>query len=816
MKKGFLSKLGLATLVAMASVLGTSQPQVNAAPMKDAQVNLTQPDGQVIQCYASGDEFYNYLHDVKGRAILKDEKTGYYVYGKYVKDEILPSRERVTKEKTESLQDIENDSRININDVEYPKDEIEKQREMLNANVSTKSTKNIGKLNNIVIFIKFSDQYEITRNFSTYDRQFNSENQASLNNYYKEASYNKLDINTTFYPKPQGDKVLSYTDSHPRSYYANVPDNERGMREQTLLKNAVDSVKNQIPQDLNVDSDNDGKVDNVCFIIKGATTGWSSLLWPHKWNMFYQDARINGKKIDTYNFQLEDFIGDNGIGVLSHEMFHTLGAPDLYHYNYDGKVAVGPWDVMDQTKSIPQSMGTYMKMYYGKWMDNIQEINKPGKYSVSKIGNSNNNSYIIKSPNSNKEYFVVEYRKKERLYESNLPGEGLLVYRINTAFQGRGNASGNDEVYLYRPYGTLNAVGDLSKAALGYTKININSNELFLSNGMDSGISLQNVNVSGDTANFNVVINGETGDGDNKETAYLGEKFNFTFKGYADKVFGELGLDLANKNAKFDIKGIMPHYYFEDSYASLLIRDSEGNTVYTKDFTGNEVNEALVEDIPIQIGDYITVKHREPDNRLLITNTENKLQLEKGSNITYKITNTGLEKTSEDEIEKLPLKYAVNFDDTKTITGDMEITGECVSGKKITNIELYVNGGKYIDAERSALNDTQKKYVGYDLSQGAFKLKLYCSAWADYNYSYKIIATEEDGQKTTLKEGTLIVKKQTGGTDTEKVSEWKPGTTYKVGDLVTYKGNKYKCRQAHRAIVSWEPEITLALWSIVY
>lgn len=477
-------------------------------------MKLTQPDGQIIQCYASGDEFYNYLHDSNGRAIVKDEKTGYYVYGKYVKDKVQPSRERVTKGNIETLKQIDTDSKVNMKDVKAPKDEIEKQRELLNANNPVQRTKNIGQLNNIVIFIKFSDQDEITRDISTYDKQFNSNDQASLNNYYKEASYNKLDVNTTFYPRPKGDKVLSYTDSHPRSYYTNVPQNERAAREQTLLKNAVDSVKSEIPSGLNVDSDNDGKVDNVCFIIKGATTGWSSLLWPHKWNMFYQDVRINGKKIDTYNFQLEDFIGDNGIGVLSHEMFHTLGAPDLYHYNNDGKVAVGPWDVMDQTASIPQSMGAYMKMYYGKWLNNINEINKLGKYSINKIGTEANNSYIIKSPNSNKEYFVVEYRKNEGRYESNLPGEGLLVYRINTAFQGRGNSSSNDEVYVYRPNGSLNNTGDISKAAFAYNKTSINSKELFLSDGSDSGISLKNINVSGNTANFDVVINGQTAGGE--------------------------------------------------------------------------------------------------------------------------------------------------------------------------------------------------------------------------------------------------------------------------------------------------------------
>ncbi|SFB36868.1 M6 family metalloprotease domain-containing protein [Clostridium frigidicarnis] len=685
MKRKLLSKV-LLTAFAVTGVLAIHEINVSAAPIKDAQINLTQPNGQAIECYASGDEFYNYLHDSNGRAIVKDEKTGYYVYGKYVKDKVMPSRERVTEEKSEALKDIKTDSRVNMGEVKAPMDEIEKQREILGANKSTQRTKNIGKLNNIVIFIKFSDQGEITRNFSIYDRQFNAQNQASLSNYYKEASYNQLDINTTFYPNPQGDKVLSYTDSHPRSYYANVSQNERGMKEQTLLNNAVNAVKNQIPKDLNIDSDNDGKVDNVCFIIKGATTGWSSLLWPHKWGMYYQHPEINGKKIDTYNFQLEDFMGNNGVGVLSHEMFHTLGAPDLYHYNHDGKVAVGPWDVMDQNNSIPQSMGTYMKMYYGKWINNINEINKPGKYSVKAINNQADNSYIIKSPNSTSEYFVVEHRKKQGLYESGLPGQGLLIYRINTAFQGKGNSNSNDEIYLYRPSGTLNSKGNLNSAALGSNKTSISSSELFLSDGRDSGIRLENISMSGDIANFNVVINGQTGE------------------------------------------------------------------------TGG----------------------------------------------------------GEDGDKKLPLKYVVNFDDTKTIMSDLEITGECVSGKKVTSVDIYINGGKYKSAERSSLNDYQNKYKGYDLSQAAFKFNLNCSAWGESNYPYRIIATAKDGQTTTLKEGNLIVRKQTGGTETEQTNKWKPGTSYKVGDIVTYQGNKYKCIQSHRAIVSWEPTITPALWGRMY
>ncbi|GAA2637284.1 lytic polysaccharide monooxygenase [Dactylosporangium fulvum] len=41
---------------------------------------------------------------------------------------------------------------------------------------------------------------------------------------------------------------------------------------------------------------------------------------------------------------------------------------------------------------------------------------------------------------------------------------------------------------------------------------------------------------------------------------------------------------------------------------------------------------------------------------------------------------------------------------------------------------------------------------------------------------------------------------------------WAAGTTYRVGDVVTYDGRRYQCRQAHTSIYTWEPIYTLALW----
>jgi predicted carbohydrate-binding protein with CBM5 and CBM33 domain len=41
---------------------------------------------------------------------------------------------------------------------------------------------------------------------------------------------------------------------------------------------------------------------------------------------------------------------------------------------------------------------------------------------------------------------------------------------------------------------------------------------------------------------------------------------------------------------------------------------------------------------------------------------------------------------------------------------------------------------------------------------------------------------------------------------------WAAGTAYRVGDVVTYGGASYRCRQAHTALAGWEPPNVPALW----
>ena len=47
------------------------------AYLENIPVELIQPDGSIINCLTSGDEYYHYLHDEEGYTILQSEKDGF-------------------------------------------------------------------------------------------------------------------------------------------------------------------------------------------------------------------------------------------------------------------------------------------------------------------------------------------------------------------------------------------------------------------------------------------------------------------------------------------------------------------------------------------------------------------------------------------------------------------------------------------------------------------------------------------------------------------------------------------------------------------
>ena len=497
----------------------------HAAYLRNVPMTLTQPDGSVLHCYASGDEYFNYLHDANGYTIMQHPQTGFYVYadkrdGKLVATEFVAGRVDPASKNLKPF---------NLISPEEWKARRQAWHEFDNPVVHRDSVPNHGTLNNISIFIRFADDPEFTNSYSDIDNMFNdeSENAISLKTYFRAASYGAIEIPTTFYPGHNGDAIISYQDIYPRGYYRPynsvtnpngydaADDDEIRVREFALLERAVNYINANypIPTSLNIDYDNDGLVDNVCFIVRGNVDTWNSLLWPHKWSLFDRMVRINGKRVYTFNFQLADATDYFNTSTMCHEMNHSLGAPDLYHYSYLGPAPVGIWDLMENNAMPPQHCGAYMKMKYGHWIDEIPEITHAGTYTLNPISSATptNVAYKIRSNDPN-QFYVLEYRDNTSLFETALPGSGLLIYRIDTRFDGNTDYDPilhiYDEVYIFRPGGTTTVEGNLNAAYfssdVGRAEFSASTNPYpyFSGGSIDNNLRIYDITSAGSTISF--------------------------------------------------------------------------------------------------------------------------------------------------------------------------------------------------------------------------------------------------------------------------------------------------------------------------
>ena len=515
-----------------------------AAPLKNIEVRITQPDGQIIHCFASGDEFYNYLHDANGFTIVQGEG-GYYYYAIHDTDgNVIPSAYTVNSvdPATAGLKPY-----VKISEKEYYTRRQQREQESqvrttksgeqipLTSNLSSLTSKkfpngrelNHGLYNNLVVFIRFAGDTYHTSSFSTVQAMFNADGYEdnSLHNYYHHTSYNQIDLWSHFYPQPDGEIILSYEDIYPKQYYQpynpvtnpmGYQDGETADREFSMLERAINYIEDMVPDTLDLDYNSDGLVDNVVFVIKGEPGEWASLLWPHRWCIYDRYVPLHDLQVYDFNLQLEQG-GYFNVSTLCHEMFHSLGAPDLYHYT-SGIDPVGSWDLMCGTTEPPQQTNTYMKYKYGNWVDDIPVISESpdafGTYELEAVSweGGRRNGYMI--PLYGSQSLFIEYRNKNNVFESQIPGSGLLIYRIDKRYDG--NASWNgydyyDEVYLFRPEGTVSNAGELNLAYFsqesGRTEFNNSTSpKPFLnpesSPYFDWGSQITNISETGDKMSF--------------------------------------------------------------------------------------------------------------------------------------------------------------------------------------------------------------------------------------------------------------------------------------------------------------------------
>lgn len=141
-------------------------------------------------------------------------------------------------------------------------------------------------------------------------------------------------------------------------------------------------------------------------------------------------------------------------------------------------------------------------------------IESDGTYSVKPVTEKFNSVYRINSPRKTTEHFLVEFRKKSG-YDINIPGSGIIVYRINTTISGwGGNADGPpDEIHIFRPDGSQTVSGLINSAFFSSESFRTaiadsGTNPIsFLSDGLAGGLDIKNISSSaGSEMTFDVRI----------------------------------------------------------------------------------------------------------------------------------------------------------------------------------------------------------------------------------------------------------------------------------------------------------------------
>ena len=308
------------------------------------------------------------------------------------------------------------------------------------------------ELTNLVLFVRFADDAEIDHSFASIDTMFNGKTPGYLSvyNFYDVMTYGRIHYNTVYTNNVQNGVIISYQDSYPRGYFEPYsPSNPIGytepnpfmgvsMREAELLGRIVSYVDSVGLVDATVDLDgnDDGMVDNVSFVVKGGTGAWASILWPHMeffpYDSLDYEPRINGLKLNTFNFEFEGSVSYFTPHVFRHEMGHSLSLPDLYHYiNYQDVTPAGDWDMMCSNTGNNHTAAIFKNKILHVSDDPI-EITESGDYTLLSVGSSpSRNCYYIKSHIDPTQWYVLEYRSRNDLFDESIPGSGLIVARWN-------------------------------------------------------------------------------------------------------------------------------------------------------------------------------------------------------------------------------------------------------------------------------------------------------------------------------------------------------------------------------------------------
>ncbi|MBT9169263.1 MAG: Immune inhibitor A [Syntrophomonadaceae bacterium] len=278
--------------------------------------------------------------------------------------------------------------------------------------IGSEGTKNIA-----VIFMNFPSADGTTSGFPTIlGYPTIVENVKRMTTFYAEASYGRLNLAFFFFPST----FSAYTANHPMQNYA-------GTNGHILIKEGIQQ------------SGVRKSIYNAVMVVHAGFGRESTFAPGDIYSAFYSNFAVtNGF---TEGFIVPEFQHRaSPFGVYVHEMGHQLGLPDLYN-TVTGRSQVGVWCLMDYgtwagNGAKPSMLSAWCREYLG-WLD-VSTVTTSGKHHL-KTATSDRRIHKIRidvATNPDKEYFLIEYRRKDdpaAFYDKALPGNGVLIWHINNA-----------------------------------------------------------------------------------------------------------------------------------------------------------------------------------------------------------------------------------------------------------------------------------------------------------------------------------------------------------------------------------------------
>jgi immune inhibitor A len=368
-----------------------------------------------------------------------------------------------------------------------------------------------GDVRVVVVLVDFSDeQFSGAHDQQHYEDLFFSEGvlpNGSVREYFADVTGGIVRIT--------GEVVGPYRMPHTLAHYANgaAGTGSSAPNARNLAEDAAGAANADVDFSI-YDNDGDGFVD--AFIVLqagpgGESTGNSGHIWSHKWVM-PSVFQADGAKIYAYLTIPEEA----RIGVSCHELGHLLfGFPDLYDTDYSSS-GVGNWCLMgggswNGNGDVPAHPSAWCKANQ-EW---VSVINPTANSSVSidDVKTSRTVYRLWKDGGSSNEYFLVENRQRAG-YDQLLPGDGLLVWRIDDAVSTNADET-HPKVALVQADNRKDLengnnrgdTGDPFPGAAANQTFNASSSPSSRSYGnMDTCVALENISASGGviTANFRV------------------------------------------------------------------------------------------------------------------------------------------------------------------------------------------------------------------------------------------------------------------------------------------------------------------------